>query len=315
MLGEAVLGNCPSAEKIDLTRFWNWADSPADSAPAIARRFSSCSTALAVNRRRVYRLFERARTTLPSLINNVVLTPPTPDTSLLQALSKSAASQQDFSPSLTGAQQLAGLLTNAQNTSNSARSDALKASNQLISQAMTTAASMLSSPMSGSASPSTTGQTKAPATGQTTPQAQAQGQTQSAATAAAGGGAAVLGATGLGTASGSGATFRGPTAASAGAGASQPSDQQSQFQFASYQTGGTAGSAGGGRVGTAANVIVGPFPTSPYQAPVNQGNTALNAAVQTVAGDQTLSGLCAGLVGTYPETRRYRHTPDLMTKT
>jgi hypothetical protein len=32
LLGEAVLGDCCSCEKIDLTRFWNWQDSPADSA-------------------------------------------------------------------------------------------------------------------------------------------------------------------------------------------------------------------------------------------------------------------------------------------
>lgn len=32
VLGEAVLGSCESSEKIDLTRFWNWQDSPADSA-------------------------------------------------------------------------------------------------------------------------------------------------------------------------------------------------------------------------------------------------------------------------------------------
>jgi hypothetical protein len=32
VLGEAVLGHCESSEKIDLTRFWNWQDSPADSA-------------------------------------------------------------------------------------------------------------------------------------------------------------------------------------------------------------------------------------------------------------------------------------------
>ncbi len=34
-LGEAVLGSCNSAEKIDLTRFWNWQDSPSDQADAI----------------------------------------------------------------------------------------------------------------------------------------------------------------------------------------------------------------------------------------------------------------------------------------
>ncbi len=32
VLGEAVLGHCESSEKIDLTRFWNWQDSPPDSA-------------------------------------------------------------------------------------------------------------------------------------------------------------------------------------------------------------------------------------------------------------------------------------------
>jgi hypothetical protein len=57
---------------------------------------------------------------LPSLINNV-LTAPTPDTSLLQALVKNAASQQDFSSALTGATELAGLHTNAQNNANSVR--------------------------------------------------------------------------------------------------------------------------------------------------------------------------------------------------
>lgn len=30
VLGEAVLGSCNASEKIDLTRFWNWQDSPAD---------------------------------------------------------------------------------------------------------------------------------------------------------------------------------------------------------------------------------------------------------------------------------------------
>jgi hypothetical protein len=32
VLGEAVLGSCDSSEKIDLTRFWNWQDSPPDTA-------------------------------------------------------------------------------------------------------------------------------------------------------------------------------------------------------------------------------------------------------------------------------------------
>jgi hypothetical protein len=35
LLGEAVLGQCAAAEKIDLTRFWNWQDSPAPQATDI----------------------------------------------------------------------------------------------------------------------------------------------------------------------------------------------------------------------------------------------------------------------------------------
>ncbi len=34
-LGEAILGSCNSSEKIDLTRFWNWQDSPSDQADSI----------------------------------------------------------------------------------------------------------------------------------------------------------------------------------------------------------------------------------------------------------------------------------------
>jgi hypothetical protein len=139
VLGEAVLGHCPSAEKIDLTRFWNWADSPADTAPAIAPVTLPTTTPSIV----AGMTGPNTLTNLPPLINNV-LTAPTPDTTLLQALSKAAASQKDFSPEFTGAKELAGLVKNAQDTANAARSDALHASTQLISQAMSTAASMIS---------------------------------------------------------------------------------------------------------------------------------------------------------------------------
>lgn len=139
VLGEAVLGRSPSAEKIDLTRFWNWADAPGDTAPAIApvtvpTTTSSIAAGLTA---------PNTLTNLPPLINNI-LAPPTPDTSLLQALSKAAASQQDFSPDFTGAKQLADLVKGAQDTANSARSDALKANTQLVSQAMTTAGKVVS---------------------------------------------------------------------------------------------------------------------------------------------------------------------------
>jgi hypothetical protein len=133
VLGEAVLGHCPSAEKIDITRFWNWQDSPADTAPAISpvslpTAGQSIATGLTA---------PNSLGSLPSLINNV-LQAPTPNTSLLQSLGADAAAQKDFSTSLTGATQLAPLVTNAQNQANSARAQALQVTQALNSQAMAT---------------------------------------------------------------------------------------------------------------------------------------------------------------------------------
>jgi hypothetical protein len=133
VLGEGVLGTSPSAEKIDITRFWNWQDSPGDSAPSISPVSLPTDSANAA----AGLTAPNSLTQLPSLINNV-LTAPTPSTSLLQALGSDAASQQDFSSSLTGASQLAQLQQNAQNNANSARSDALATTKALTSQAMAT---------------------------------------------------------------------------------------------------------------------------------------------------------------------------------
>ena len=133
VLGEAVLGHCASGEKLDLTRFWNWQDSPSDTAPAISPITLPTTTPSIANTLTAPNTLGQ----LPSLINNV-LTAPAPDTSLLKALGQAAASQKDFDTALTGQTQLASLLTNAQNVSNSARADALKAATDLQSQAMAT---------------------------------------------------------------------------------------------------------------------------------------------------------------------------------
>jgi hypothetical protein len=42
-LGEAVLGDCSAAERIDLTRFWNWPDSPIPAAPALGTELGGFS--------------------------------------------------------------------------------------------------------------------------------------------------------------------------------------------------------------------------------------------------------------------------------
>ncbi|HEV2419867.1 MAG TPA: hypothetical protein VGX94_18880 [Terriglobia bacterium] len=148
VLGEAMLGHCASGEKIDLTRFWNWQDSPADSAPAIApvtvpnAQVPTLATAQAPN---------QLSGMLPNLVNNTVqAAPPSPNTSLLQALITAVLAQKGIDPStITGASQLATLLQSTQSAAASARADQLKATTDLTSQAITTLGKIVTGPSSG----------------------------------------------------------------------------------------------------------------------------------------------------------------------
>jgi hypothetical protein len=140
VLGEAVLGSCASAEKIDLTRFWNWQDAPADTAPGIGMvQLPTTTPPLTTGV-----TAPNSLTNLPPLINNLI-TAPQPNTSLLQAMGQAASAQQDFSPNFTGQQQLAGLMTNGQNLANAARSDALKTSQSMATAAMSQMSSLVNS--------------------------------------------------------------------------------------------------------------------------------------------------------------------------
>lgn len=142
VLGEAVLGSCPSAEKIDLTRFWNWADAPADVAPEIAPVTLPTlhpSTAAGLQG-------PSALTGLTPLINNINTGGPTipgTETTLLQEMAKLAAAQKDFPTELTGASLLADLVKNASATGDKARADALGTTNELNKQAIQTVGAIL----------------------------------------------------------------------------------------------------------------------------------------------------------------------------
>jgi hypothetical protein len=145
VLGEAMLGHCASGEKIDLTRFWNWQDSPTESAPVIAP--------VAVLNSQVPNLVSaqvgsQLSSMLPNLINNnnVVPAAQTPNTSLAQALISALAAVKGLDPSLSGADKLAALLQNTQNTAESARADMVKANTQITSQAIATLGSILAAP-------------------------------------------------------------------------------------------------------------------------------------------------------------------------
>jgi hypothetical protein len=136
VLGEAVLGSCPSAEKIDLTRFWNWADAPADVAPEIAP-----VTLPTTGPSRLAGITgPSALTGIAPLINNINANPAVPgsDALVLQGLIKAAAEQQGFSPELTGASILGTLLKNTQDIAGQGRADAFKITRDLNAQAMAT---------------------------------------------------------------------------------------------------------------------------------------------------------------------------------
>jgi hypothetical protein len=145
VLGEAVLGHCSSAEKIDLTRFWNWQDSPADTAPTISPVSLPTTTPSIAGSLTA----PNTMAGLPSLINNV-LTAPQPNSGLLQAMGQAAASQKDFDSALTGAAQLASLIQNTSNVANAARADAFNTTKALTSQAISTLGSIVTGKGSGS---------------------------------------------------------------------------------------------------------------------------------------------------------------------
>lgn len=136
VLGEAVLGHCPSAEKIDLTRFWNWSDAPADTAPAIsAITLPTTSPSIAGSL-----TAPNSLTTLTPLINNIV-SAPVPGAGLAQTLAGTAI--PTLNPALTGAAQLATQIAGDQTSASSARADAVKQSGDLSKLVLATAGNIV----------------------------------------------------------------------------------------------------------------------------------------------------------------------------
>ena len=134
VLGEAVLGSCPSAEKIDLTRFWNWQDSPiaqaADIAGGILNKGSSLIGATAPS----------TLTGMPSLINNINAAPADANAAL-QALI--AGQNTKDLPNITGMDQLATLQGKTLDTAEKARADALAKAQTLASEGLNKAGDIM----------------------------------------------------------------------------------------------------------------------------------------------------------------------------
>lgn len=134
VLGEAVLGQCPSAEKIDLTRFWNWGDSPipqaADIAAGLLNKGSSLIGATAPS----------SLVGLPSAITNINA-PPADAAAALQALI--AGQNTKDLPDITGLQELATLQGKTLDTAEKARADALAKAQTLASEGLSKAGDIM----------------------------------------------------------------------------------------------------------------------------------------------------------------------------
>lgn len=139
VLGEAVLGRCPSAEKIDLTRFWNWKDSPADEATAISP-ITLPSSDLVGGLEAPSKL-----TSLAPIINNFSTQgPAAADTSLATAIAgKAIELGKPFDiAALTNAGNLKELVVKTTDTAEAARKDALSTAKELAIKAMETHAAL-----------------------------------------------------------------------------------------------------------------------------------------------------------------------------
>jgi hypothetical protein len=152
VLGEAMLGRCPSGEKIDLTRFWNWQDSPADTAPGIASVTVPGSQVTALSNAQVG---TQLGSLLPNLVNNNTVVPAGAaatgtNSTLAQALVSALATAKGIDPSLNTADKLAALIQSTQTTADTARSDMVKANTQVTQQALTTLGSILTAPAGSS---------------------------------------------------------------------------------------------------------------------------------------------------------------------
>lgn len=139
VLGEAVLGNCPSAEKIDLTRFWNWKDSPIEQAPDI-----SAVTTPGDNLLKGVEAPSRLSSMTPIINNFSTQGPATADSALASALVKQLGEgNKPFDVgALTNAGNLKELVVKTTDTAEAARKDALGAAKEITLKAMEVGAAL-----------------------------------------------------------------------------------------------------------------------------------------------------------------------------
>lgn len=161
VVGEAMLGHCASGEKLDLTRFWNWQDSPGDTAPAISpvsvpgsSAVNTLATAPSPN------VLASVLNALATAGGTASATPTDAMSALASALAQRAPAASV--PDLSNAAGLAQLLTSTQSTAAAARQDALKSQTALVQDTIDQAAGIIKAYLgaSGSSSSSKSGSSK-----------------------------------------------------------------------------------------------------------------------------------------------------------
>jgi len=134
MVGEAVLGSSNASEKIDLTRFWNWQDSPIEHAESISLTELNQSGGLLESK--------AAPDGLTGMHNSFQLNnlPATATPSLAETLaSKDAAAGLN----LTGLEQLASIVGQPAPSGGEARKETLNQSSELVSKAVDTVVKLI----------------------------------------------------------------------------------------------------------------------------------------------------------------------------
>ena len=122
MIGEAVLSQTNVSEKIDLTRFWNWKDSPIDTMPIDGSYLNGND----------YLAGKSTRDIQPMNLAGATATAPVTAADLIQALVSRQTPKFD---NITGLDNLKEVLNNAANTTAAGRDNALNSANDIAKAA------------------------------------------------------------------------------------------------------------------------------------------------------------------------------------
>jgi hypothetical protein len=140
-LGEAILGSCNACEKIDLTRFWNWKDSPAETVEAIRASEISGQSLIGASGATAP---SQLTTGQPANLINIATGQAAPAASadLLTAMMKQLPTPAAI-PDITGLQALKDQIEKTRTSADEARKEAATTAKDMANKAMDTLSNIL----------------------------------------------------------------------------------------------------------------------------------------------------------------------------